>query len=100
MTVITAFERHGQTIVQFLIAALLIWVGHSTVTLRETAIRLELRQEQSSKDTSDMRIELGVLRTQVSNAATAATVAATAATTAAATASTVAAAAAAANSKR
>ncbi len=77
------FNKHAQTVIQIIIATLLIWVGYSTVSLRESVIRLETRHEQSLREIADLRQDVYAVRNQLIAAATAATAAATAAAAAA-----------------
>ena len=63
------FERHVQTVIQVLITALLLWVGSSVLSVRDSAIRLEEKYAQTRSDVGDIKTELAALRTQISVAA-------------------------------
>ena len=76
------FERHAQTVLQVVIAALLVWVGGEIVTLGKGVTRLEAQTVQTSKEISEMKAEIVVLRGQITTAALAAATAAAAATSA------------------
>ena len=42
----TNFERHAMTALQAIIVALLIWVGTSTVAVRESVVKLQTQMSE------------------------------------------------------
>jgi hypothetical protein len=43
---LTAFERHGTAVLQAIIVALLVWVGKSTVDVRESVVKLQTQMSE------------------------------------------------------
>lgn len=77
------FERRLQSIAQAVMLALMLGIGYALIDLTKSSSRQEVTNAQTSKDISELKNELGVLRAQGTNAALAASNAATAAALAA-----------------
>ena len=72
------FERHTQTIVQIIIAAILLWMGNSTVEMRQDIAVIKVQLAQASLAASQAQAAATQAAASAASAAAAAVMATTA----------------------
>lgn len=58
----TNVEKHLQTVIQIVLVPVVLWVGTSLVTLRDSSVRGEEKYTQIKETVADLKTEVNALR--------------------------------------